>query len=302
MSDIVDISDFDLSNLGTPDVSELFATGSDEDGNGEHAYPLTRFVPSNGEERVWAIPDLSAAKRFLVVKLWDVPWTEKVPPGYKFMFLRTKGGHDNPTEFQNFVWNNINARYVDKKGRAAATVMWLVPIVELYEGTWRHAIGELGVTAMDMIQRMNDNLSDSSGGSISCEKLPFAIKKSGQRDYSVKFQRKPSVDMILSEAEGEPWDIAEYVKLRAPATEQYLADIIRDSREQVAGAIDRATSPLSDDGADYEAAVAKLDSGTMAAIVESVSGAKLADSLATEDELREELLENPSKYLDVVVA
>lgn len=300
----------DLSQFDAPDLSgtDFIVSESDDD----FAYPLTAFIPSNGTTVTWAIPSARKAVPVRQVRLWGLPWAEKIPPGYNTLYLRSNGKKADPTQFQAFVWRHTSGKYLDAEGRVSSSKMWMVPILRRDdEGLWHHAIAEIQPTAWDTIKKMSEQMSKLSKQMgrqtpITMDTAPFTVRKNGIRDFSVDFDTEMQISDI--QPVGDPIDPLEYVTQRSRATEEWLRGMIGESmeREKQAAEVQRASdtgtvsqlAPWEPDE-DFTAVVVKMTKPAVAALIETIDPGAL-DKLSGVDEMRRHILDNAAEYKEFI--
>lgn len=247
-------------------LNDMFASGEPQ-AESEYAYPLTAFIPGAAAEGAaipgtaarWILPDLDAAQMVLVVKLFNVGFADKVPPGYNMLFLRVgKGNKPNPTRFQSKVWSMTHNRF--EGGKQKYAVVRLLPVLQWNEerGEWLPEIAEIGKLAWDAL---TESLADWESNDLPAR--PVAVWREGMRDFKVRrIKDGPKPSEVLGDK--SLLDVREYVKTRWHLTDAWLKDAL-DAYERAEDEV--PASPLGDAKQRFSGAVQELSLEQMKGIL-----------------------------------
>lgn len=249
------------------DDSDMFASGEPASSS-EYAYPLTAYIrgavadtpgqiPSDAVR--WILPDLGKAELVLTVRLFNVAFADKVPPGYRMLFLRVGAGNrPNPTRFQSKVWAMTRNKF--EGGKEKFSVTRLLPVLQWNEerGEWLPEIAEIGKLAWDAITD-----AQASWEADDLPPRPIAVWREGNRDFKVRRVKDgPKPAEVLKDK--SLLDVREYVKLRWRLTDQWLKKQLDEYEE----AEDTApTSPRADGKQRFSAALQELSLDQMKGIL-----------------------------------
>ena len=248
------ITDSDVVTTG----EDLFQSGVKERGDTDFQYKLTSFVPKAttpgsgsgypSEAAYWIIPDLNDVVIVRQVKMFELTFLTKVPPGYNALYLRVDRNNDpNPTDLQAAIWDCVVAKFKGFDGRAAATQTYLLPVLRRNkEYRWEPVIGELGITSYTEIKKTVAAADDMSDGRITLATRPIAVWKSGQRETTARFDKafdEKDVQALVKEFKDEMPNPREYVRIRAVATENFLKQAWQQYKD---GSPVTAATPMND--------------------------------------------------------
>jgi hypothetical protein len=238
--------------------TDLFQSGIKERGDSEFAYKLTSFIPKAttpasgtgypSEAAFWIIPDLNDVVIVRQVKMFELTFLSKVPPGYNALYLRVDRNNDpNPTDLQSAIWDCVVAKYKGFDGRATAGQTYLLPVLRMNkEFKWEPVIGEMGVLAYNEIKKTVAAADDMSDGRITLKTRPIAVWRSGNKEVTARFDKSfkdGEVERLVKEFESEMPNPREYVRIRAVATENFLKEAWQRYKD---GSPVTAATPMND--------------------------------------------------------
>jgi hypothetical protein len=206
-------------------------------GNQEYEYKLLSFIPSiawkNGdpppkEAAHLIIPDVTKARIYRAVGVFQTSFIPKVSPAYNRLFLNVNSNNwPNPTPLQDSIWKSVISRYIDQDTkRAKPQQIYLVPCISLRNEEPEPVIVEMTVKAYNAVIEENEKADSYTKGTTNLRTSAIRVWRlpgiENQGETKAEFDGKTDIKPILKELGGQLPDVAAYVKLRSQSTEQYF--------------------------------------------------------------------------------
>ena len=233
-------SALDISASEITDGDDLFQDGIAVSGSTDFDYPLTAFIPKAAPPRdskqappeagVWIVPDEQDIRIVRTVKMFELSWCKKVPPAYNILFVRTGADrYPNPTALQRAVLDTVITKYPRNDGSVPISQTIILPVVVMREGKAHPTVAELSPKVYEALKTFSADADDLTSGAVRLGTKAIFVWKEQQPDgkmsYRFKFDKNEfDRSAVLAEVKDELVDAADYVKLRAPATEKWLVE------------------------------------------------------------------------------